>query len=161
VSGSIKEAAETAVVERLLTITGISSAKAIPGGQMFKMPGEGQFDLVPQTLPDVYDGCVVSLVERDTEPVSEESGFSSASMVLESFIYIAIYATSPSGGTAANDARYKAWELGELSQRSFLLLHVPGAWQTKFVGEREIPVDATTHGLMLAYKVIYQFAEKE
>jgi hypothetical protein len=166
-AASVLEAVETTAVAQLLITQGVTSAKPVPCGQMFSVHKNKAGDdvLVPQTLPDSYPGCVISVVEED---VREQPGGiqnpSSARAMFRGSLYTAIYAASPSQGVVANDARYKAWEVGEAIIKAFMLLVPDGApvgvtpWPLRFGKMWELEVDATTHGLMLVHLFDYSIA---
>jgi len=169
-SASVKEAIETSVVAVVAGVSGIAldpsgspAVKAIPAGQMFDKQALLNEELTPQTRPGAYPGAVVSLVESGTTAVGDPIiGPSSAYARLRTPVGVAVYATSPSGGVVPNDARYKAWEVGEAIFKA-LLPHVPAGapagisvWPLQFNRFDEINVDATTHGLLIVFDAEYQ-----
>lgn len=165
------QAIEECVVATMATVSGIAldqfgnpAATAIPAGQMFDQKAlRENLEFVVQTRPGAYPGALISLVEQDTQQLSALNGPSSAYTRLQTAVEVVIYATSPSGGVVANDARYKAWEVGEAAFKALMVLvphGLPAGTQMmqplQFAHFMEINVDPTTHGLLIVFNAEYQ-----
>jgi len=166
------ESIEANTVARLLTVSGINSAKAVPPAEMFTPhPTKENFSL--PTMPDSYPGCVVSLNDDETEPASIPGNdgaikqrFGAAAMCWRVPVYVALYATSD--GTTQTGARFLAWQLSELVIKSLMKFR-PADASTQAAGTSMWPlepekiepilVDANTHGMLMKFGAIYQIQQ--
>lgn len=117
--------------------------------------------VIQRTLPNKYPGAVVSLAERDIEIVGGQTTMGEGGIrIFRVPVWVSLYATSPSGGAVANDAKHEAWRIKHLIDIEMVVTSWSFGGVTAFPIDTKavenLPTDANTHGLMLIFSVDYQ-----
>lgn len=147
-------------VSGLATYNGAPAVKTCPSNLMFGKTERDGFEVVrPQTLPDAFPGCVVSLVEHEGKLVDFINGPSSGQRRFQVRVVVTTYVISESGGVITDDAQLLCWAIAHRIDIAMVTTFArgeswnPHPYRTETI--EQAPTDANTYGVIQTFVAEY------
>ncbi|HEX3108113.1 MAG TPA: hypothetical protein VHU41_03385 [Thermoanaerobaculia bacterium] len=152
------------VVAHLSTLSCVAASRACVPWKMLKLVAKkepaGAYDIRPETLPDVYPGCVTAVDDTSIDAISVKQAWGESDTIYEVPVTIAYYATSD--GATLTGAQDAAFEGAEAIHSDLALFTPDGALGPMKPGAMNgIAAGTNTHGVLLDFTVRFEIQVRQ